>query len=99
MRSSSSTSSSCACSPSSAETTNTLWATMIGGCDLVMHAAGWLEGGLTASYEKFVLDLELLRVFAELGRDDQHALGDDDRRLRPRHARRGVAGGRPHRLV
>ena len=36
---------------------------MIGGCDLVMHAAGWLEGGLTASHEKFVLDLELLRVF------------------------------------
>ena len=48
---------------SAVETTNTLWATMIGGCDLVMHAAGWLEGGLTASYEKFVLDLELLRVF------------------------------------
>jgi trimethylamine---corrinoid protein Co-methyltransferase len=46
-----------------AETVNTLWATMLGGCDLVMHAAGWLEGGLTASYEKFVLDLELLRVF------------------------------------
>src|SRR4029079_7730114 len=45
------------------ETTNTLWATMIGGCDLVMHAAGWLEGGVTASYEKFVLDLELLRGF------------------------------------
>jgi trimethylamine---corrinoid protein Co-methyltransferase len=49
-----------------AETTNTLWATMIGGCDLVMHAAGWLEGGLTASYEKFAMDLELLRVFQVL---------------------------------
>ena len=47
-----------------AETTMTLWATMMAGSHLVMHAAGWLEGGLTASYEKFVLDLELLRMFA-----------------------------------
>jgi trimethylamine--corrinoid protein Co-methyltransferase len=42
----------------------TLWATMMAGSHLVMHAAGWLEGGLTASYEKFVIDLELLRMFA-----------------------------------
>jgi trimethylamine--corrinoid protein Co-methyltransferase len=40
-----------------------LWATILSGCDLVMHAAGWLEGGLTASYEKLVFDLELLRIF------------------------------------
>jgi trimethylamine---corrinoid protein Co-methyltransferase len=50
-----------------AETTMTLWATMLAGCDLVMHAAGWLEGGLTASYEKFVLDLELLKMFRLIG--------------------------------
>lgn len=50
-----------------AETTMTLWATMLAGCDLVMHAAGWLEGGLTASYEKLVLDLELLRMFRMIG--------------------------------
>jgi trimethylamine---corrinoid protein Co-methyltransferase len=49
---------------SAAETTMTLWATMLAGSHLVMHAAGWLEGGLTASYEKFVIDLELLRMFA-----------------------------------
>jgi trimethylamine--corrinoid protein Co-methyltransferase len=48
---------------SSAETTMTLWATMLAGSDFVMHAAGWLEGGLTASYEKFAIDLELLRMF------------------------------------
>jgi trimethylamine--corrinoid protein Co-methyltransferase len=41
----------------------TLWATMLAGSHLVMHAAGWLEGGLTASYEKFAIDLELLRMF------------------------------------
>ena len=33
------------------------------------------------------------------GRDDEHAVGDDDRRLRPRDARRRLAGGRPHRLA
>ena len=48
---------------SAAETTMTLWATMLAGSHLVMHAAGWLEGGLTASYEKFAIDLELLRMF------------------------------------
>jgi trimethylamine--corrinoid protein Co-methyltransferase len=41
---------------SAAETTMTLWATMLSGSHLVMHAAGWLEGGLTASYEKFAID-------------------------------------------
>jgi trimethylamine--corrinoid protein Co-methyltransferase len=46
-----------------AESTMALWATILSGCDLVMHAAGWLEGGLTASYEKLVFDLELLRIF------------------------------------
>jgi trimethylamine--corrinoid protein Co-methyltransferase len=40
---------------------------MLAGCDLVMHAAGWLEGGLTASYEKFALDLELLKMFRLIG--------------------------------
>ena len=36
------------------------------GCHFILHAAGWLEGGLTASYEKFVLDVEMLQMFAEL---------------------------------
>jgi trimethylamine---corrinoid protein Co-methyltransferase len=49
-----------------AETSMTLWATMMAGSHLVMHAAGWLEGGLTASYEKFVIDLELLRMFSTI---------------------------------
>lgn len=48
------------------ESLNMLWATFLAGSDLVMHAAGWLEGGLTASYEKFALDLEVLRMFKTL---------------------------------
>jgi trimethylamine--corrinoid protein Co-methyltransferase len=45
------------------ETLMMLWATMLAGTDVVLHAAGWLEGGLTASFEKFALDVELLRQF------------------------------------
>ena len=39
-----------------------LWAAFLAGSDLVVHAAGWLEGGLTNSYEKFALDVEVLRM-------------------------------------
>jgi trimethylamine---corrinoid protein Co-methyltransferase len=46
-----------------AETQMMLWATMLAGTDVVLHAAGWLEGGLCASFEKFALDVELLRQF------------------------------------
>ena len=48
------------------ETAMALWATYHSGSDLVLHAAGWLEGGLTASYEKFVLDVEVLKMFDRL---------------------------------
>ena len=43
-----------------AESAFMLWATVLAGTDVVLHAAGWLEGGLTASLEKFALDVELL---------------------------------------
>lgn len=37
--------------------------TILARVNFVLHAAGWLEGGLTAGYEKFVLDCELLGMF------------------------------------
>ena len=43
------------------ESSNSLWAAVNSGVNLVYHAAGWLEGGLIASYEKFVMDCELLQ--------------------------------------
>jgi len=46
------------------ETMMMLWATFLAGTDVVLHAAGWLEGGLTASYEKFAYDVELLTQFS-----------------------------------
>jgi trimethylamine--corrinoid protein Co-methyltransferase len=46
------------------ESMMSLWPVMLGHTNMVMHAAGWLEGGLTASFEKFVIDLELLQGMA-----------------------------------
>ncbi|MBV8878155.1 MAG: trimethylamine methyltransferase family protein [Gammaproteobacteria bacterium] len=43
-----------------------LWGALLGGSNFILHAAGWLEGGLTASFEKFILDVEMLQMFAEL---------------------------------
>lgn len=37
-----------------------------GGANLIYHAAGWHEGGLTASYEKLVLDVEILQNMVEV---------------------------------
>jgi len=42
-----------------------LWPVVMGQDNLVMHGAGWMEGGLTASFEKFMIDVELLQGMAE----------------------------------
>ncbi|MCP4188827.1 MAG: trimethylamine methyltransferase family protein [Gammaproteobacteria bacterium] len=42
------------------------WGSILGGVNMMVHAAGWLEGGLTASMEKFILDIEMLQTFAEI---------------------------------
>jgi trimethylamine--corrinoid protein Co-methyltransferase len=42
------------------ESANTLQPTILAGVNFVLHAAGWLEGGLAMGYEKFVLDLDQL---------------------------------------
>ena len=50
------------------ESANTLIPTLMAGVNFVLHAAGWLEGGLTSSYEKFVMDcdqLAMMQRFAE----------------------------------
>ncbi|WP_422366080.1 trimethylamine methyltransferase family protein [Pelagibius sp.] len=49
------------------ESTQTLMPTVLGGVNFVLHAAGWLEGGLVSSYEKFVIDadqLGMMQTFA-----------------------------------
>ena len=42
------------------------WGSVLGGVNMMIHAAGWLEGGLTASMEKYILDIEMLQIFAEI---------------------------------
>ena len=39
-----------------------LWGAVMGGVNLLLHGAGWLEGGLLASYEKMVIDADLLNM-------------------------------------
>ena len=41
------------------ESVSALWSTVLSGANQVWHAAGWLEGGLTMGYEKFVMDLDI----------------------------------------
>ena len=48
------------------ETANTLNAALLGGVNFMLHACGWLEGGLVASYEKFVLDADQLGTLHSL---------------------------------
>lgn len=48
------------------ESANTLLPTLLAGVNLVTHAAGWLEGGLVASYEKFVMDADQCAMMQSL---------------------------------
>ncbi|HEY8989942.1 MAG TPA: trimethylamine methyltransferase family protein [Candidatus Limnocylindrales bacterium] len=43
-----------------------VWGAMMGGVNLLYQGAGWLEGGLTASYEKLILDAEILQMMSEV---------------------------------
>jgi trimethylamine--corrinoid protein Co-methyltransferase len=50
------------------ESANTLNSTILAGTNFVLHAAGWLEGGLASCYEKFMMDIDQLGMqqkFAE----------------------------------
>ena len=47
------------------ETVFSLWGAIMGGGNVIQHAAGWMEGGLVASYEKFALDVDLLQMVQE----------------------------------
>jgi trimethylamine--corrinoid protein Co-methyltransferase len=62
------------------ETQMSLWGAVLGGANLVYHAAGWQEGGLTASFEKFILDVEMLQMMMEFLQPivvDEPSLGFD----------------------
>ncbi len=46
------------------ESVFSLWGAVMGGVNLMMHAAGWMEGGLQAGFEKMMLDADLLDMVA-----------------------------------
>nr|WP_256385550.1 trimethylamine methyltransferase family protein [Pseudophaeobacter sp. EL27] len=43
-----------------------LWGCLMAGATVMIHSAGWLEGGLSVSYEKIITDVEVLNMIAEL---------------------------------
>jgi trimethylamine--corrinoid protein Co-methyltransferase len=62
------------------ESEMSLWGAVMGHANIVLHGAGWLEGGLCASFEKFILDVEMLQMMAEFLRPievDEATLGLD----------------------
>ena len=78
-RSSNTTVSNCVDAQAVFESEMSLWGSIMGHANLVNHAAGWLEGGLTASFEKLIVDAEMLQMMAEFLRpievnDDELAL-------------------------
>ena len=66
LRSSNTTSSNCVDAQAAYESEMSLWGSIMGGANLVYHAAGWLESGLTASFEKLIVDAEMLQMMAEV---------------------------------
>ena len=65
-RSSMSCAANCVDAQAAYESQMALWGATLGGANMVLHAAGWLEGGLTGSLEKFIIDIEMLQQMAEL---------------------------------
>jgi trimethylamine---corrinoid protein Co-methyltransferase len=60
------------------ETSNSLWSAVQSGTNMVYHAAGWLEGGLIASPEKFVMDCEVLQMIQRYFEEATFATADED---------------------
>jgi trimethylamine---corrinoid protein Co-methyltransferase len=63
-----------------AESADSMLSTVLGGANYVLHAAGWLEGGLATGYEKLVLDADRLGAYEVLLRGfdtDDDSVGRD----------------------
>lgn len=64
-RSSNTNASNCVDAQSAWESQMSLWGAVMGHAQIIKHAAGWLEGGLCASFEKFIIDIDMLQMMAE----------------------------------
>ncbi len=47
------------------ESVFSLWGAVMGGGNFILHSAGWMEGGLTASFEKTIVDVDLLQMVSQ----------------------------------
>ena len=64
-RASSTNASNCVDGQAVYESQMSIWSAVMAHTNIVNHAGGWLEGGLTASYEKLVIDAEMLQMMAK----------------------------------
>ena len=48
------------------ESQMSIWGAIMGHVNIMLHGAGWLEGGLVASFEKMIIDAEMLQMMAEV---------------------------------
>lgn len=64
-RSSNTNASNCVDAQAAWESQMSLWGAVMGGAQIIKHAAGWLEGGLCASFEKFIIDIDMLQMMAK----------------------------------
>ena len=79
------------------ETANSLNAGLLAGVNFMLHSAGWLEGGLVSSFEKFVMDADQLGTLHHLAKGvmaDENAQAMDA--IRRSGAGRSLPGLRPH---
>ncbi len=64
-RSSNTNASNCVDAQAAWESQMSLWGAVMGQAQIIKHAAGWLEGGLCASFEKFIIDIDMLQMMRE----------------------------------
>ncbi|MBL4811573.1 MAG: trimethylamine methyltransferase family protein [Rhodobacteraceae bacterium] len=60
------------------ETSNAMWSAVQSGTNMVVHAAGWLEGGLIACPEKMVMDCEILQMIQRYMEPEITATGPEE---------------------
>ncbi|MCP4490867.1 MAG: trimethylamine methyltransferase family protein [Gammaproteobacteria bacterium] len=64
-RSSNTNAANCVDAQATWESQMSLWGAVMGGAHVIKHAAGWLEGGLCSSFEKFIIDVDMLQMMAK----------------------------------
>lgn len=78
------------------ESSMSLWATCLAHTNMIVHSFGWMEGGLRASFEKFIIDLEMVQTLmkvmervdfsdSELGLDAMREVGPGGHYFGARH--------------